>query len=32
VRLFEAAAMLGCTGSAMFRQVVFPASPTASSS
>jgi NitT/TauT family transport system permease protein len=26
VRLFEAAAMLGCTGSAMFRQVVFPAS------
>jgi NitT/TauT family transport system permease protein len=25
-RLFEAAAMLGCTGSAMFRQVVFPAS------
>jgi NitT/TauT family transport system permease protein len=24
-RLFEAAAMLGCTGSAMFRQVVFPA-------
>jgi NitT/TauT family transport system permease protein len=26
VRLFEAAAMLGCTGSAMFRQVVLPAS------
>ncbi len=26
VRLFEAAAMLGCKGSAMFRQVVFPAS------
>jgi NitT/TauT family transport system permease protein len=26
VRLFEAAAMLGCSGSAMFRQVVFPAS------
>ncbi len=26
VRLFEAAAMLGCEGSAMFRQVVFPAS------
>ena len=26
VRLFEAASMLGCTGSAMFRQVVFPAS------
>ena len=25
-RLFEAAAMLGCSGSAMFRQVVFPAS------
>src|SRR5882757_9153593 len=25
-RLFEAAAMLGCEGSAMFRQVVFPAS------
>jgi NitT/TauT family transport system permease protein len=25
-RLFEAAAMLGCTGSAMFRQIVFPAS------
>jgi NitT/TauT family transport system permease protein len=25
VRLFEAAAMLGCSGSAMFRQVVFPA-------
>ena len=24
-RLFEAAAMLGCTGSAMFRQVVLPA-------
>ncbi len=24
-RLFEAAAMLGCSGSAMFRQVVFPA-------
>ncbi len=24
-RLFEAAAMLGCTGSAMFRQIVFPA-------
>jgi NitT/TauT family transport system permease protein len=24
-RLFEAAAMLGCNGSAMFRQVVFPA-------
>jgi NitT/TauT family transport system permease protein len=24
-RLFEAAAMLGCAGSAMFRQVVFPA-------
>ena len=24
-RLFEAASMLGCTGSAMFRQVVFPA-------
>jgi NitT/TauT family transport system permease protein len=26
VRLFEAAAMLGCSGSAMFRQVVLPAS------
>jgi len=26
VRLFEAAAMLGCSGSAMFRQIVFPAS------
>jgi NitT/TauT family transport system permease protein len=26
VRLFEAAAMLGCTGPAMFRQVVLPAS------
>jgi len=26
VRLFEAASMLGCAGSAMFRQVVFPAS------
>jgi NitT/TauT family transport system permease protein len=26
VRLFEAAAMLGCSGSAMFREVVFPAS------
>jgi NitT/TauT family transport system permease protein len=26
VRLFEAAAMLGCKGSAMFRQVVLPAS------
>jgi len=26
VRLFEAAAMLGCEGSAMFRQVVLPAS------
>jgi NitT/TauT family transport system permease protein len=26
VRLFEAAAMLGCTGSAMFRQIVLPAS------
>jgi NitT/TauT family transport system permease protein len=26
VRLFEAAAMLGCSGSGMFRQVVFPAS------
>jgi NitT/TauT family transport system permease protein len=26
VRLFEAAAMLGCAGSAMFRQVVLPAS------
>jgi len=26
MRLFEAAAMLGCKGSAMFRQVVFPAS------
>jgi NitT/TauT family transport system permease protein len=25
-RLFEAAAMLGCSGSAMFRQIVFPAS------
>jgi NitT/TauT family transport system permease protein len=25
-RLFEAASMLGCSGSAMFRQVVFPAS------
>jgi NitT/TauT family transport system permease protein len=25
-RLFEAAAMLGCKGSAMFREVVFPAS------
>jgi NitT/TauT family transport system permease protein len=25
-RLFEAASMLGCTGSAMFREVVFPAS------
>jgi len=25
IRLFEAAAMLGCSGSAMFRQVVFPA-------
>lgn len=25
-RLFEAAAMLGCQGSAMFRQIVFPAS------
>jgi NitT/TauT family transport system permease protein len=25
-RLFEAAAMLGCSGSAMFREVVFPAS------
>ncbi len=25
VRLFEAAAMLGCKGSAMFREVVFPA-------
>lgn len=25
-RLFEAAAMLGCTGSAMFQQVIFPAS------
>jgi NitT/TauT family transport system permease protein len=25
-RLFEAAAMLGCTGSAMFREVVLPAS------
>jgi len=25
-RLFEAASMLGCTGSAMFRQIVFPAS------
>src|SRR3954470_5984463 len=25
MRLFEAAAMLGCSGSAMFRQVVFPA-------
>ena len=24
-RLFEAAAMLGCSGSAMFRQIVFPA-------
>ena len=32
VRLFEAAAMLGCSGSGMFRQVVFPASlPVASS-
>jgi NitT/TauT family transport system permease protein len=26
VRLFEAAAMLGCSGSAMFRQIVLPAS------
>ena len=26
VRLFEAAAMLGCSGPAMFRQIVFPAS------
>jgi NitT/TauT family transport system permease protein len=26
VRLFEAASMLGCSGSAMFRQIVFPAS------
>ena len=25
-RLFEAASMLGCSGSAMFRQVIFPAS------
>src|SRR5260370_9882849 len=28
-RLFEAAAMLGCSGSAMFRQVVFPSSTQA---
>ena len=28
-RLFEAAAMLGCTGSAMFRQVVLPAAQPA---
>lgn len=26
IRLFEAAAMLGCSGSAMFRQVILPAS------